>query len=50
MEKLVVTHLVMKFPTLYWTQRFITMFTRACYWSLSWARWIYSTPYLPVSL
>jgi hypothetical protein len=43
LEKLVVTELVKKLPAFYETQRFI-MFTRACHWSLSWARCIQSTP------
>jgi len=34
-EKLVVTHIVKKFSAFYVTQRFITMFTRACNCSLS---------------
>jgi hypothetical protein len=33
----------------YRTQWFITMFTGACHWSLSWARQIQSTPSPPVS-
>jgi len=37
------THLVKKFPTLTWTLRFITMFTRACSWALLWATWLQST-------
>jgi hypothetical protein len=28
----------------YGNWRFITVFTKACHWSLSWARWILSTP------
>jgi len=39
---IIVTHLVKKFFTFYGTQRFITMFTRACHRSLSWTRWIQS--------
>jgi len=34
-EKLTVTQLVKKFPTFYGSQRFITVFTRACHWTLS---------------
>jgi hypothetical protein len=30
--------------------RFITMLTTACFWSLSWARWIHSTTSHPISL
>jgi len=33
-EKLIVTHLVKKFPTFYGLRRLFTMFTRACHWSL----------------
>jgi len=29
-------------PCLYGTRNFITVFTRARYWSLSWVRWIQS--------
>jgi len=35
LERLIVTHLVKKFPTFYRIQRFVIVFTRACYWSLS---------------
>jgi len=35
-------------PTLYGSPMFITMFTRACHSSLSWARWIQSTPSQPI--
>ena len=31
------------------TQNFITLFTRTCYWSLSWARWIHCTSILYVA-
>jgi len=34
-EKLIVAQLVNKFPTVYRTRKFITIFTRARYWSLS---------------
>jgi len=30
-------------PLLSWNPRFIAVFTRACHWSISWARWIHST-------
>jgi hypothetical protein len=30
------------FPKFYWTRKFITVFKRANYWSLSWGRWIQS--------
>jgi hypothetical protein len=35
LEKIIVSQLVKKFPAFFGTQRFITMFTRACHWSLS---------------
>jgi hypothetical protein len=35
LEKLIVTHLVMKFPAFYRTRRFITVFARASDWILS---------------
>jgi len=35
LEKLLVTHLVKKFPPFYGARRFITVFTRAHHWSLS---------------
>jgi hypothetical protein len=50
LEKLVVTQLVKKFPAFYGTRRFITVFTRARHWSLSWARCIQSTTFHPISL
>jgi hypothetical protein len=49
-QKLIVTQLVKKFPAFYGTRRFITVFTRTRHWSLSWARWIQSTPSHTVSL
>jgi hypothetical protein len=39
LEKPPVTQLFKNFWTFYGTQRFITVFTRAHHWSLSWARW-----------
>jgi hypothetical protein len=48
--KLTVTQLVNKFPVFYVTLRFITVFTTARHWSLSWARCIQSTPSHPISL
>jgi hypothetical protein len=50
LEKLIFTKLVKKFPTMFGTRRFFTVFTRACHCSLSWARWIHSTPSHPTSL
>jgi hypothetical protein len=38
------------FPAFYGTQRFITVFTRALHWSLSWARSIQFIPSHPTSL
>jgi len=49
LEKLVVAQLIKIFRTSYWNQRFITMFTRAHHWSMSWARWTYSPPSYSVS-
>jgi hypothetical protein len=43
LEKLIVTQLVKKFATLYGIWTSITVFTRACHWFLSWAKWIHST-------
>jgi hypothetical protein len=39
-----------EFPTFYGTRMFITVFTRALHWSLSWARSIQSIPPHPISL
>jgi hypothetical protein len=50
LEKLIITQLVKKLPAFYGTLRYITVFTGARYWSLSWARWIQSTPSHPISL
>jgi len=50
LEKLTVTQLVKKFPAFHRRQRFITVFTTVRHWSLSWARWIPSTPPHPISL
>jgi hypothetical protein len=35
LEKLTVPQLVKKFPAFYGTQRFITVFTTTCHWSLT---------------
>jgi hypothetical protein len=40
---------ILKFPTFYGTQRFITMFTTARHWTLPWVKWIQSIPYQPIS-
>jgi len=50
LEKLIVTQIVKNFPAFYGTQRFITVFTRACHWSLFSAKWIQSTHSQPISL
>jgi hypothetical protein len=42
--KLPLAQLLKNFPTFYGTWRFITVFTRALHWSLSWARSIQSIP------
>jgi hypothetical protein len=44
LEKPPVAQLFRNFPTFYGTTRFITVFTRALHWSLSWAR---SIPPIP---
>jgi len=45
LQKPTVIDLVKKFPTFYETKKkgFITVFTRARHWSLSWGTWIQST-------
>jgi hypothetical protein len=44
------SHLVsQEIPGPLWNRRFITVFTRARHWSLSWARWIQSIPFHPIS-
>jgi len=45
--KLIVIHLVKKFPTFYGTQRLNTVCTRTCHWSLSRARCIQSKASYP---
>jgi hypothetical protein len=50
LKKLTVTQLVKKFPAFYGTRRFITMFTTARHWSLSWATRIQSTFSHPIPL
>ena len=49
-QKLMGSHLVKKFPTLYWTWKFIMAFTRASNRSVSRTRWIQSAPFRPYSL
>ena len=43
-EKLTGFQLFKKFPSFYWTRKFITAFTRARYVALTWARAIQSVP------
>jgi hypothetical protein len=50
LEKQAVAQSLKNIPTFYGTRRFITVFTRAIHWSLSWARWIKSIPPHPTSL
>jgi hypothetical protein len=44
LKKLPIVQLLKNFPAFYRTRRFITVFTRALHWSLSWARSIQSIP------
>jgi hypothetical protein len=50
LEKPPVAQLLKNFPTFYGTRRFITVFTRALHWSLSWARSIQYIPPHPIYL
>ena len=50
LDKLIVSQLVKKFPTVCETQRFITIFIRAGHLSLSWARSVQFIPSNPVAL
>jgi hypothetical protein len=50
LEKPPVVLLLKNSPAFYETRKFITMFTRALHWSLSWARSLQSFPPHPVSL
>jgi hypothetical protein len=45
-----VPQLLKNFPKFYGSRRFITIFTRALHWPLSWAWWIQSIPPHPTSL
>jgi hypothetical protein len=36
-------------PRVFAHRSFVTVFTEACHWSMSWARWIHSTPSHPTS-
>jgi hypothetical protein len=49
-EKLTVPQLVIKFPTFYATQRFVTIFTHAHHFSLSCVKLIWSITSHPLSL
>jgi hypothetical protein len=50
LEKLIVTHLLKKFPKFYGTRRFFTVFTEARHWAPYEARRIQSTSSHPISL
>jgi hypothetical protein len=50
LEKPPVTQLLKNFPTFYGIRRFITVFTGALHWCLSWARSKQSIPPHPISL
>jgi hypothetical protein len=50
LEKLTVLQLLKNLPAFYCTRRFITAFTRALHWSLSWARSIQFIQSHPISL
>jgi hypothetical protein len=50
LEKLPIVQPIKNFPAFYETRSFITMFTRALHWSLSWTRLIQSIPSHPISL
>jgi hypothetical protein len=50
LEKLPIVQPLKNFPAFYVTRRFVTVFTRAVHWSLSWARSIESIPSHPISL
>ena len=50
LEKLIIPRIVRKLSTFYATRRFITEFTTAHYYSLSWARSIHSTTSQPIYL
>jgi hypothetical protein len=50
LEKLPIMQQLKNFPVFYGPRKFITAFTRALHWSLSWARSIQSIPSHPISL
>lgn len=43
LKKLILPELIKKSHKFCGTQKFISMFTRPCHWSLFWARWIHFT-------
>jgi hypothetical protein len=47
---LIVAHLVKKFPAVYETQMYVTVYTRTHFRSVCWGRWITSIPSYPSSL
>jgi hypothetical protein len=49
-EKLAIVQPIKNFPAFYGTRKYITVFTRALHWSLSWARSIQAIPPHPLSL
>jgi hypothetical protein len=50
LEKLTGARKVKKFPTIYGTRMFVTIFTQACHVSLSWMWWVKFTSFHPISL
>jgi hypothetical protein len=42
--------IAIEIPFFYGTRMFITLFTKARYWSLSWASWIHATTSYPIPL
>jgi len=48
LEELTVTQLLKKFPAVYGTRKFITVFKRDRHWPLFWARWIQPTLSNPI--
>jgi len=50
LEKLIIVQLVKIYAAFYGTKRFVTVFTSAHQWSLSWCRCIHSTPSNPISV
>jgi hypothetical protein len=50
LQSIIVAKLLKRFPAFYANQKFITMFTRACYWSISWGTFIQPTLSHPISL